>query len=101
MSFSRWDYIEVRDGDNESAPLIGNRLSGNTLPSTIVSSGNVLYIKFHSDAGTNRKGYRIKTALGKIQFYINVYHYQPNDKSEEVISNGYDLTYYEFLTSDK
>ena len=73
MSFSRWDYIEVRDGDNESAPLIGNRLSGNTLPSTIVSSGNVLYIKFHSDAGTNRKGYRIKTALGKIQFYINVY----------------------------
>lgn len=60
------DYIQIYDGDSVTSPLLSNdnnnsstggRLCGNTLPSTVLSSGQTLTIKFHSDGKVNRPGY--------------------------------------------
>ena len=68
--------MEVRDGADGNAPLIGNRLSGSTVPSPILSSGNALYLKFHSDRMGFRSGYRILITTGmKLHHNINIYIY--------------------------
>ncbi|RVE59186.1 hypothetical protein OJAV_G00201620 [Oryzias javanicus] len=51
------DYVEVRDGDVEAAPLIG-KYCGNSLPAPIVSSSNALWIRFKSDDTVSRSGFR-------------------------------------------
>ena len=38
------DYIEIRDGTSENAPLL-DKLSGNEIPASIQSSQNQLWIK--------------------------------------------------------
>ncbi|PVD37829.1 hypothetical protein C0Q70_00431 [Pomacea canaliculata] len=43
-----YDYLEVRDGSEESSPLLG-RYCGYKIPDDIKSSGNKLYVKFVSD----------------------------------------------------
>ncbi|XP_019353396.2 cubilin [Alligator mississippiensis] len=52
-----WNFIEVRDGDNEMSPLI-NKFCGSTFPSPITSSSNSLWIKFKSDASVQRASFR-------------------------------------------
>ncbi|XP_033475581.2 inactive serine protease PAMR1 [Epinephelus lanceolatus] len=52
----RYDYIEVRDGDDLSSPVIG-RFCGDLLPPPIKSSGNVLHILFTSDGYNNFDGF--------------------------------------------
>ena len=53
----RWDYLEVRDGEDENAPLKG-RFCGSLIPQPIVSSGNKLWIKFKADASFNGQGFK-------------------------------------------
>ena len=60
------DWLEIRDGDNENADLIGSRLSGYEVPSPIVSSGNGLFLQFHSDNYYSFSGYRILVDIGKL-----------------------------------
>ena len=54
LTFNRFDtqlnndFVSVYDGSNNSAPLIGT-YSGNTIPSTINSSGNSLFVEFTSN----------------------------------------------------
>ena len=55
----------MRDGDNDRAPLIGSRICGTIAPNDIISSGNTLFLKFHSDNSVRRTGYRIKADIGK------------------------------------
>lgn len=52
----RYDYVEVRDGDGLSSPVIG-RFCGDQLPRPIRSSGNVLHILFSSDGYNNFDGF--------------------------------------------
>ncbi|XP_042344706.1 inactive serine protease PAMR1-like isoform X2 [Plectropomus leopardus] len=52
----RYDYVEVRDGDELSSPVIG-RFCGDRLPPPIKSSGNVLHILFTSDGYHNFDGF--------------------------------------------
>ncbi|XP_059210013.1 inactive serine protease PAMR1 [Centropristis striata] len=52
----RYDYVEVRDGDDLSFPVIG-RYCGDQLPPPIISSGNVLHILFVSDGYHNFDGF--------------------------------------------
>lgn len=45
-----YDYVELRDGDNENATLI-SKFCGSTAPSRYFkSSGNTMFIRFFSDA---------------------------------------------------
>ncbi|XP_060104406.1 cubilin [Heteronotia binoei] len=52
-----WNFIEIRDGDMETSPLI-NKLCTNVLPSTITSNSNNLWIKFKSDTSVQRSSFR-------------------------------------------
>ena len=53
-----YDYIEVRDGDDLSSPVIG-RYCGKQLPPPIKSSGNFLHILFTSDGYNSFDGFVI------------------------------------------
>ena len=55
LSFSH-DWLAIHDGGDDLAPLIGERLCGDVLPDPIISSGNELFLKFHSD-GTKEKNW--------------------------------------------
>lgn len=43
-----YDYLEIRDGDSETSPLIG-QFCGYDLPDDLKSTGNSLLLKFISD----------------------------------------------------
>ncbi|XP_072237300.1 inactive serine protease PAMR1 [Leuresthes tenuis] len=53
-----YDYIEVRDGEDLSSPVIG-RYCGKQLPPPIKSSGNFLHILFTSDGYNSFDGFVI------------------------------------------
>ncbi|XP_044059308.1 inactive serine protease PAMR1 isoform X1 [Siniperca chuatsi] len=52
----RYDYVEVRDGNDLSSPVIG-RFCGDQLPPPVKSSGNLLHILFTSDGYNNFEGF--------------------------------------------
>lgn len=53
----RWDYLEIRDGDNSESPLI-NRFCGQQIPRPIISTGNKVWIKFRADSSFTGQGFR-------------------------------------------
>ena len=61
----RWDWLKIRDGDDASAIQIGEKLCGDQSPNPIVSSGNALYIYFHSDGSVESSGFKIQVDVGK------------------------------------
>ncbi|KAM6900418.1 cubilin [Xenentodon cancila] len=58
-----FDYVEVRDGNMETDPLIG-KYCGSSLPTLIMSSSNFLWIRFKSDSSVSRAGFRAVYAVG-------------------------------------
>ena len=58
LSYSH-DWLEIHDGGDDLAPLIGERLCGDVLPDPIISSGNELFLKFHSDGTKEKIGFKI------------------------------------------
>lgn len=60
----RYDFVEVRDGADESGQLVG-KYCGKIAPSPIVSAGNQLYIKFVSDYETHGAGFSIRYEIFK------------------------------------
>ena len=62
----KFDGLEIRNGGNSYSPLIG-QFCGDTMPDTIKSFSNQLYLKFYSDSSRNGKGFEIEwdgTATG-------------------------------------
>ncbi|CAG7825201.1 unnamed protein product [Allacma fusca] len=51
-----FDFLEIRDGDNENSTLIGHYCGGN-VPETILSSMNYLWIRFKTDGSLQNKGF--------------------------------------------
>ncbi|XP_070174676.1 low-density lipoprotein receptor-related protein 2-like isoform X2 [Littorina saxatilis] len=53
------DYVQIRDGGNGTAPLLGQYpvYPFRTLPLTIRSSGNQMWIKFYTDSSNNGTGF--------------------------------------------
>jgi hypothetical protein len=49
--------VQVRDGSNENAPLMG-RYCGDAMPVPLTTTQNVLYVKLVSDASVTRAGFR-------------------------------------------
>ena len=53
------DWVEIHDGANSTAPIIGTQFCGSKIPNAIVSSGNEPFIKFQSDYSGEDKGYKL------------------------------------------
>ncbi|XP_070536661.1 cubilin-like [Ptychodera flava] len=53
----RYDYLELRDGEDETADFIG-RYCGESIPPPVTTSGNTLWIKFFADLSTSGTGFR-------------------------------------------
>lgn len=51
-----YDAVEIYDGTNTSAPLLG-RFSGNALPPSVTSTGGSMYIRFFSDVSVTETGW--------------------------------------------
>ena len=51
------DYVQVLDGVDENAPLIG-KFCGTTSPSPITSQGMALFVQFVSDPSFQATGFR-------------------------------------------
>ncbi|KAL1006735.1 hypothetical protein UPYG_G00076160 [Umbra pygmaea] len=60
----KYDYVEVRDGVDETGQLVG-KYCGKIAPSPVVSSGNQLFIKFVSDYETHGAGFSIRYEVYK------------------------------------
>eukprot|EP00795_Rhopilema_esculentum_P014104 gene14104-5092_t len=56
-SSCRYDFVEVRQGDNSNSSLAG-RYCGTNLPNTVTSFGNSLYVRFLSDTSSSGTGFR-------------------------------------------
>uniref|UniRef100_A0A6P4EJQ7 Cubilin n=1 Tax=Drosophila rhopaloa TaxID=1041015 RepID=A0A6P4EJQ7_DRORH len=50
------DWLEIRNGDSESSPLIG-RYCSTDIPSRLPSFGNAMHLKFRSDGSIQYKGF--------------------------------------------
>jgi hypothetical protein len=61
----QYDYVEIRDGGDQTSELLG-RFCGKTLPGSITSTGNQLFVKFHSDLSTSRKGFSASFFTGNM-----------------------------------
>ncbi|MBN3319756.1 NRP2 protein, partial [Atractosteus spatula] len=60
----RYDFIEIRDGNSDSADLLGKHCS-NIAPPAIISSGPVLMIKFVSDYAHQGAGFSLRYEILK------------------------------------
>lgn len=49
---SYYDYVRVYDGENSDATRLGS-FYGNTIPPALTSTGNSLYVTFHSDSSVS------------------------------------------------
>ena len=59
------DYVKVYDGEDKSAPLLGE-FSGDSVPADIYSRSNDLFVTFTTDSSRTYDGFRITySALGK------------------------------------
>ncbi|GFU96639.1 cubilin [Trichonephila clavipes] len=52
----RYDFLEVRDGESEDSPLIG-QLCGINTPENIISTYNFLWMKFETDGSVQNRGF--------------------------------------------
>lgn len=60
----RYDYVEVYNGGDERAPMLG-KFCGKIAPSPIISSGGQLLIKFVSDYETHGAGFSVRYEVFK------------------------------------
>ncbi|XP_069007315.1 cubilin [Embiotoca jacksoni] len=56
---SSGDYLEVRNGPDASAPLLGGRLCGSSPPPVLQSTDNHLFVNFVSDATNEAGGFKL------------------------------------------
>ncbi|XP_048861849.1 neuropilin-2-like isoform X1 [Brienomyrus brachyistius] len=61
----RYDFIEIRDGNSESADLLGKHCS-NIAPPPLISSGPMVHIKFVSDYAHQGAGFSLRYEILKI-----------------------------------
>lgn len=54
-----FDYVAIHDGPTSSSPLL-DRVCGNTLPRSVTSTQNTVYVRFRSDSSQNRRGFSLR-----------------------------------------
>ena len=65
-STCQFDWLEVRDGNISSSPLIGDQLCGDEIPDAITSKGNTLFIRFSSDGSASKTGFKINVTISNV-----------------------------------
>lgn len=58
-----YDHLEVYDGPDSLAPILG-RFCGSKTPDPVVASGSRLFLRFYSDASVQRKGFQAVHSTG-------------------------------------
>ena len=61
---------QLRDGFDETAPFVGRYCHADAIPPPFVSSSNMLWVKFASDASINAGGFRATYELSKWQTFV-------------------------------
>ena len=80
------DWLEIRDGDNENANLIGRKYCGSE-SSSILSTRNALFIYFHTDSFFGTSGFKIKVeAIGKSCCKQNIIFFRYHIKKHELLT---------------
>ncbi|KAM9861144.1 inactive serine protease PAMR1 [Aulostomus maculatus] len=87
----RYDYVEVRDGNDLNSPVIG-RFCGDTVPSLIKSSGNNMHILFISDGYNNFEGFVLTFQESSGRYYHSIKN--PACALPGTLVNGYLLPVY-------
>ena len=60
ISISFDDWVEMYDGHDVNGSIIEGRLCGTTIPTSILSESNEMFIRFHSNNyETQNKGYKL------------------------------------------
>lgn len=85
-----YDYVEVFDGVDASAPSLG-KFAGNTLPPTITSTGGAMFVQFESDLRLEYTGF-------VAEYEITTDNYCPDldvytDSSAVINDGSYELPY--------
>ena len=52
--------MAIRNGPDETSPMIGRKRCGNNVPAPIISEGNELHLHLHSDYSVTSSGFEIK-----------------------------------------
>ncbi|KAM5338742.1 cubilin [Glossophaga mutica] len=58
------NYLELRDGADSNAPII-SKFCGTSLPSSQLSSGEVMYLRFRSDSSSTHVGFKAKYSIAR------------------------------------
>uniref|UniRef100_A0A4X2M7T4 Cubilin n=1 Tax=Vombatus ursinus TaxID=29139 RepID=A0A4X2M7T4_VOMUR len=56
------NYLELRDGGDSNAPII-SKFCGSSLPSSQLSSGDIVYLRFRSDDSPTHVGFKAKYSI--------------------------------------
>ncbi|XP_060075561.1 cubilin-like [Ylistrum balloti] len=59
----QYNYVEVRDGGTINSPVLAH-LCGNTLPSTVMSTANVMFVRFRTHLGVAQSGFKAMYKIG-------------------------------------
>ncbi|XP_068160694.1 cubilin [Antennarius striatus] len=51
-----WDYVAIHDGPAMSSPLLA-RVCGTSVPPSIISTQNIIYVRFRSDSSRSHRGF--------------------------------------------
>ncbi|XP_023268101.1 bone morphogenetic protein 1-like, partial [Seriola lalandi dorsalis] len=51
-----WDYVAIHDGPTASSPLLA-RVCGSSLPPSITSTQNSMFVRFRSDSSRSHRGF--------------------------------------------
>nr|XP_033495310.1 cubilin [Epinephelus lanceolatus] len=64
-SYCSWDYVAIHDGPTITSPLLA-RVCGTSLPPSITSTQNTIYVRFRSDSSRSHRGFsaRFSEACG-------------------------------------
>ena len=53
-----YDYLQIYDGSSSNANLVG-KYCGTVQPTDVRSTGNKMFLNFHSDDRQNRRGFKL------------------------------------------
>ena len=52
-----YDFLTIYDGSTDSAPKLANKLTGNSTPENVTSSGGTMLVRFTSDSSQKKHGF--------------------------------------------
>ena len=83
FSCSRFDWLEIYDGNSVDAPVIGDpRYCGTKIPREIISTGNTLFLRFKTDSDVGHTGFNIFVDCGK--YYITNIKYKFRNQTTSI-----------------